>query len=43
MYRKAHNLAALDPNAYVVLLVRDPRDVVHPTCMRRGGRFRYKS
>jgi hypothetical protein len=36
MYRKAHDLAELDPGAYVVLLVRDPREVVASYLYARG-------
>jgi hypothetical protein len=42
MYRKAHVLAALDPDAYVVLLVRDPRDVVASYLYARGQRRLHK-
>ena len=42
MYRKAKDLVALDPDAYVVLLVRDPRDVVASYLYAKGQRRLHK-
>ena len=42
MYRKARVLADLDPKAYVVLLVRDPRNVVASYLYGRGQRRMHK-
>ena len=42
MYRKTRDLVSLDPNAYVVLLVRNPRDVVASYLYARGQRRLHK-